>query len=121
MTKDATVWARPYLEQLADHKLVFDNRKWDSFLKVFKQKFEPISASMEAKNKIYNLCQGKRSFASLESEFNTWAPCTDWSEPELMDHLKATLTDDYIHQLLYFPTPASTLTELRVQGHQIDA
>jgi hypothetical protein len=71
MTKDAAVWARLYLEQLADHKPVFDNGKWDSFLKAFKQKFEPISASIEAKNKLYNLRQGKRLFASLESEFNT--------------------------------------------------
>jgi hypothetical protein len=77
MTKDAAVWAHPYLEQPADHKPVFDNGKWDSFLKAFKQKFESISASIEAKNKLYNLCQGKRSFASLESEFNTWAPRTD--------------------------------------------
>jgi hypothetical protein len=76
---------------------------------------------MEAKNKLYNLRQGKRSFASLESEFNTWAPHTDWSEPKLMDHLKATLTNDYIRWLLYFPTLASTLVELRIQGHQIDA
>jgi hypothetical protein len=77
ITKDAAIWARSYLEQLADHKLVFDNGKWDSFLKVFKQKFESISASMEAKNKLYNLRQGKRSFAFLELEFNTWAPRTD--------------------------------------------
>jgi hypothetical protein len=38
-----------------------------------------------------------------------------------MDRLKATLIDDYICRLLYFPTPASTLTKLCVQGHQIDA
>jgi hypothetical protein len=38
-----------------------------------------------------------------------------------MDCLKATLTDDYIRQLLYFPTPASMLAELWIQGHQIDA
>jgi hypothetical protein len=73
MTKDAAVWACSYLKQLADHKLVFDNGKWDSFLKVCKQKFEPISASMEAKNKLYNLYQGKWSFTFLELEFNTWA------------------------------------------------
>jgi hypothetical protein len=121
MTKDTAIWARLYLEQLVDHKSVFDNGKWDSFLKAFKQKFEPISASIEAKNKLYNLHQGKWSFASLESEFNTWAHCTDWSKPELIDHLKATLTNDYICRLLYFPTPASTLAKLRIQSHQIDA
>jgi hypothetical protein len=76
---------------------------------------------MEAKNKLYNLRQGKRSFASLESEFNTWAPHTDWSESELMDCLKATLTNNYICQLSYFPTLASMLAELQIQGHQIDA
>jgi hypothetical protein len=38
-----------------------------------------------------------------------------------MDCLKATLTDDYIRRLSYFPTPASTLAKLQVQGHQIDA
>jgi hypothetical protein len=59
MTKDAAVWACSYLEQLADHKLVFNNSKWNSLLKAFKQKFEPISASIEAKNKLYNLHQGK--------------------------------------------------------------
>jgi hypothetical protein len=80
-----------------------------------------LVSTTEAKNKLYNLCQGKRSFASLELEFNTWAPHTNWSEPELMDRLKATLTNDYICRLSYFPTPASTLAELRVQGHQIDA
>jgi hypothetical protein len=36
MIKDAAVWACPYLKQLADHKLVFDNGKWESFLKAFK-------------------------------------------------------------------------------------
>jgi hypothetical protein len=121
MTKDTAVWACPYLEQLADHKPVFDNGKWDSFLKAFKQKFEPISASIEAKNKLYNLQQGKQLFVSLESEFNTWALRTNWSEPELMNCLKATLTNDYIRRLLYFPTLASTLAELQIQGHQINA
>jgi hypothetical protein len=58
---------------------------------------------------------------SLELEFNTWAPYTDWSEPKLINHLKATLTDNYIHRLSYFPILASTLTELRIQGHQINA
>jgi hypothetical protein len=38
-----------------------------------------------------------------------------------MDRLKATLTNDYIRRLSYFLTPVSTLAELRVQGHQIDA
>jgi hypothetical protein len=37
-----------------------------------------------------------------------------------MDRLKATLTDDYICWLSYFPTLASTLAELWVQGHQIN-
>jgi hypothetical protein len=121
MIKDAAIWACPYLEQLTDHKPVFDNSKWDSFLKAFKQKFEPISMSIEAKNKLYNLCQGKRSFASLELKFNTWALCTNQSEPELMDCLKATLINNYICQLLYFSTLASMLAELQIQGHQIDA
>jgi hypothetical protein len=38
-----------------------------------------------------------------------------------MNCLKATLTNDYICRLLYFPTLASTLAELWIQGHQIDA
>jgi hypothetical protein len=59
ITKNATVWACPYLKQLADHKLVFDNNKWNSFLKAFKQKFKPTSVSVEAKNKLYNVHQGK--------------------------------------------------------------
>jgi hypothetical protein len=121
ITKDAAVWTHLYLKQLADHKPIFNNGKWDSFLKVFKQKFESISALMEAKNKLYNLHQGKQSFASLELEFNTWAPCTNWSNVKHMDCLKATLTNNYICCLLYFPKPASTLVELRTQGYQINA
>jgi hypothetical protein len=69
---------------------------------------------METKNKLYNLRKGKQSFMSLESEFNTWALCTNWSEPELIHHLKAILTDNYICRLLYFPTPASTLVKLQI-------
>jgi hypothetical protein len=34
--KDATVWAHSYLEQLMDYEPVFNNSKWDSFLKAFK-------------------------------------------------------------------------------------
>jgi hypothetical protein len=112
ITKNAAIWACLYLKQLADHKPVFDNSKWDSFLKAFKQKFEPISVSIEAKNKLYNLHQGKWSFVSLKLKFNTWASHTDWSDIELMDYLKATLTDDYICCLLYFLKLASTLAEL---------
>jgi hypothetical protein len=36
MIKNAAVWACLYLEQLADHKPIFNNSKWDSFLKAFK-------------------------------------------------------------------------------------
>jgi hypothetical protein len=36
ITKDATVWACPYLEQFANYKPVFDNGKWNSFVKAFK-------------------------------------------------------------------------------------
>jgi hypothetical protein len=121
MTKDAAIWACLYLKQLADYKPVFDNGKWNSSLEAFKQNFEPISTSIEAKNKLYNLCQGKQSFISLESEFNTWASQTDWSDIELMDCLKAILTNDYICCLSYFPKLASTLAELWTQDHQIDA
>jgi hypothetical protein len=35
ITKDTAVWARLYLKQLANHKPVFNNGKWDSFLKAF--------------------------------------------------------------------------------------
>jgi hypothetical protein len=104
-----------------DHKPVFDNGKWNNFLKVFKQKFEPISVSIGAKNKLNNLHQGKQSFTSLESEFNTWAFCINWFDIELIDQLKFTLTNDYICHLLYFSKLASTLVELQTQGHQIDA
>jgi hypothetical protein len=44
----------------------------------------------------------------------------DWSDVKLMDYLKATMTNDYIHQLLYFLQLAKTLAELQTQGHQID-
>jgi hypothetical protein len=84
MSKNTAIWACLYLKQFVDHKLVFDNSKWNSFLKAFKQKFEFISAFIEAKNKLYNLYQGKWSFVFLESEFNTWAFCTNWSDIKLI-------------------------------------
>lgn len=88
MVEDAAIWARPHIETLARDKPTF-NDSWDEFLKQFKAKFEPIDATADAKNKIRSLKQGKQTFASLISEFETWSDRTGWSEHDLFDRLKA--------------------------------
>ena len=84
MIGDAAVWARPYLETIADNKVAFTD--WSAFIAAFKAKFEPINAEVKAKSKIMNMKQGSRTFSSYLSEFEMWSSRTGWSDQDLYDH-----------------------------------
>ena len=119
LTDDAAIWARPTLELLAEGKPVFDD-DWDTFVEAFKAKFEVVNPVVEAKNKIANLKQGRRNFATLLAEFDMWAPRTGWSDKDLYDRLKSALNDKYLTRLLYFPERATTLDQLKKNCVKID-
>jgi hypothetical protein len=86
----------------------------------FKLKFEPVSSEADAKNKIIEMKQGKRTFGELVADFETWASWTGWSEQDLFDHLKQTLNTDYINRLSYFLVVAKNYDMLKAYGHSID-
>ncbi len=119
MSDDAAIWARPHIETLAQNKAAF-NDSWDEFLKQFKAKFEPIDATADAKNKILALKQGKQTFASLISEFETWSDRTGWSPHDLFDRLKACMNEEYLRRMSYFPMVASDYDTLKRYGNSID-
>lgn len=118
MQGEAGLWARPYLKQLAHGHAVFVD--WAAFEAAFVAKFEPINASAEAKSVLQALKQGTRDFASYISEFETWAPRTGWTRPDLFDRLKSGLNDDYLVRLSYFTPPAANYDALCVQCHAIN-
>jgi hypothetical protein len=74
IVEDAAVWARPYIESLAEGKTPFAD--WDAFLAAFKLKFEPVNPEANAKNKIIGMKQGKRTFGELVADFETWTSRT---------------------------------------------
>lgn len=118
MTEDAAVWARPHIETLADGKALFPN--WATFIMAFKLKFEPVSPEADAKNKVIGMKQGKRTFGELIADFETWSSRTGWSDRDLFNRLKQTLSADYITRLSYFPVVANDYTTLKAYGHTID-
>lgn len=118
MTDDAAVWARPHIEKVSAGTPPFPD--WDKFIEAFKAKFEPIDATTEAKNRIQSMRQGKRTFASLISEFETWSPRTGWTDMDLFDRLKGAMNSDYLQRLSYFPDVATDYAKLREYGLKID-
>jgi hypothetical protein len=68
IAEDAAMWARPYIESLAEGKTPFAS--WDAFLVAFKLKFEPVSPKADAKNKIIGMKQGKRNYTPT-NQINT--------------------------------------------------
>ena len=60
---------------------------WKEFLCLFKAKFEPQDATTEAKNVLFNMKQGNRTFSDYLAVFGTWALHTGWSEQDLSPDL----------------------------------
>lgn len=67
---DAAIWARPYIEKLAEEQHVF-NSSWPDFIAAYKTKFEPINEQSEAQLQLSKIKQGKRKYSKYLSEFNT--------------------------------------------------
>ena len=121
MQDSAAIWARPYVEQMGTPSTAPSFKgDWAQFVAAFQAKFEPINASQEAKNKLMVLQQGKRTFASLISEFETWAPRTGWSDPDLFDRLKTCMLQEYLRRMSYYPDVAKDYKTVKKCGHSID-
>ena len=118
--EDAALWARPYIEELADGRAVCGG-SWTNFVKQFRLKFEVLNTKTKAKIKLSEMHQGeKQSFAAFITEFETWAPRTGYSFPDLFDRLKERLNKNYLERLSYFPAPVTTYGELKARCLDID-
>ena len=60
------------------------------------------------------------TFASLISEFEMWSGRTGWSDADLFDRLKASMSLEYLERLSFFENSPTTYTELREKGLKID-
>jgi hypothetical protein len=69
IAENTAVWAQFHIELLAEGKMPFAD--WDTFLVVFKLKFELVSPEADAKNKIIGMKQGKCTFGELVADFET--------------------------------------------------
>ena len=130
MTGSAAIWARPHLEKIADGEDVFTvsndfgrvirTHDWAEFLRLFKAKFEPQDAVVEAKSVLFNMKQGNRTFSDYLADFETWAPCTGWSDKDLFDRLKGGLSTKYIERLYGYSGHAQTYDLLVQQCRNTD-
>ena len=130
MTGNAAIWARPHLERIAEGKDVFTvsnehgrvirTHDWAEFLRLFKAKFEPQDAVVEAKSVLFNMKQGNRTFSDYLADFETWAPRTGWSDKDLFDRLKGGLSTKYIERLYGYSDRAQTYDLLVQQCRNTD-
>ena len=130
MTGNAAIWARPHLEKIAEGKDVFTvsnehgrvirTHDWAEFLCLFKAKFEPQDAVVEAKSVLFNMKQGNRTFSDYLADFETWAPRTGWSDKDLFDRLKGGLSTKYIERLYGYSDRAQTYDLLVQQCRNTD-
>lgn len=68
LTGDAAEWARPHIETLVQNGTVFGN-SWAQFVTAFQAKFEPLDKIVEARQKLKEVKQGHRSFATFLSNW----------------------------------------------------
>ena len=75
-TKDAIEWARCYIENVADRRVIFTNlttqmSSWTKFWKQFKQWFELANADISALLQLQALRQDNKRFVEFIAEFET--------------------------------------------------
>ena len=116
---EAAEWARPHIETLVTTGSVFNN-DWDEFITVFKAKFEPLDAQTEARQKLKNIKQGKRTFAAFLSDFEQWSSQTGYSPQDLYQRMKDGLNADFLTRLSYFQPPVADYEDLKTKCKAID-
>ena len=59
-------------------------------------------------------------FSDYLMDFETWAPCTGWSEQDLFNHLKSGLSLKYIERLYNYSKHVQTYNKLVLQCRNTD-
>jgi len=115
----ASVWAAPSMEEFTDGGVPF-NGQWDTFRHQFKEQFETVDETVDAKEKLHVLWQGGSTvpeYAALFKESMAW---TGYSSMDLRDrfydHLSVHIKDELVHTA----RPVDTLDRLIVVASNLD-
>ena len=106
MQDEAADWARQYIEQAADNKVLFNGTR-TNFWQAFKDRFEPVDENAEALSKLQACTQGNRRFAEFFAEFQALASHTKLSNDDLAARLRTKLNKDYLERISYMIDPVS--------------
>jgi hypothetical protein len=110
LTKEAAIWATPYMEELALGRHPFDS-DWDKFVAAFKLRFETADEAVEAKEALRTLYQGSKTVPEYT---------TGYSEADLRDRFYEHLATKVKDELVHTERPTKTLSDLIKVASDID-
>ncbi|KAK7019758.1 hypothetical protein VNI00_017955 [Paramarasmius palmivorus] len=84
MTKDAALWATPYMEEYSLGRPIFGDN-WATFEAAFKLHFESIDEKEDAKHRLKALHQDKMMVAEYTAKFKELMGRTGYSMEDLRD------------------------------------
>ena len=119
LTKEAAIWATPYMEELAVGRHPFDS-DWDKFVAAFKLRFETADEAVEAKEALRTLYQGSKTVPEYTARFQEVAPRTGYSEADLRDRFYEHLATKVKDELVHTERPTKSLSELIKVASDVD-
>lgn len=119
MEDNAAIWATPYMEQCGTTALPFGNN-WDTFRATFKLRFESVDESVDAKETLWALWQGKQTVAEYAAKFKEVMGRTGYSEADLHDRFYKHLSTEVKDALVHTEKPIATLAQLEAVAVQVD-
>lgn len=119
LSKEAAIWATPYMEELAAGRTPFDS-DWDKFVAAFKLRFETADEAVEAKEALRTLFQGSKTVPEYTARFQEVAPRTGYSEADLRDRFYEHLATRVKDELVHTERPTKTLIDLIKVASDID-
>ena len=119
MEDKAAVWATPYMEQIGTATPPFNN-DWEIFRTAFKLRFESVDESVDAKEAIRALWQGKQTVAEYAARFKEAMGRTGYSEADLHDRFYEHLSTEVKDALVHTERPIGTLAQLEAVAVQVD-
>lgn len=119
LTDDAAIWATPHMESIANQVIPFDN-DWRKFVVAFKLRFESVDESVDAKEALRALWQGRLTVAEYAAKFKEHAGRTGYSEADLHDRFYEHLSTEVKDALVHTEKPIATLADLEKVAVQVD-
>ena len=123
---EAAIWAVPYLQKLQDRRLNSTKpppfKDWTDFCDQFKKRFQGVDDAAQAQRELERCKQGTRTVPEYSARFQEIAPCTGYSDQDLMVRYKQGLTNE-AKQWLALATlvkEVSTLTDLVTLANDCD-